>query len=241
MNENTPHAAEADINTLGFASVSKGIEANFRKVEELMKHFADAHDNLDFDPFHLSQAWANWLTAMSQNPAKLVEANFALWQDSMKLWQQAGLRLMGKEAEPVIAEARDDRRFKHDNWAEQPMFEAIKQSYLLASQWTRNVVAGAENLDPKTAEKVQFFTERFLDALSPTNFAATNPAVIEKTLETKGANLVNGLKNLLEDIEDGQGRLRIRMTDNDAFELGRNVAVTPGKVVYQNRMFQLIQ
>ncbi|MGB1110435.1 MAG: PHA/PHB synthase family protein, partial [Gammaproteobacteria bacterium] len=136
---------------------------------------------------------------------------------------------------------KGDRRFKHDDWAEQPMFAAIKQSYLLTSQWMRNMVSDVEGLDPKVAEKVEFFTERFIDSMSPTNFAATNPAVLEKIRETKGANLVHGLKNMLQDIEDGNGQLRIRMTDTEAFELGKNVAVTPGKVVYQNRMFQLIQ
>lgn len=242
MTDNTKNAAaDTPINALGFASLSKGMEENFKKVEELMKDFAKTHENLSLDPYNLSKAWTDWLTAVSQNPEKLVEANMAFWQHSMQLWQQTALRFMGQEADPVIAEGRGDRRFKHDDWVHQPAFEAIKQSYLLASQWIRNVVAGAEQLDEKTAQKVTFFTERFIDAMSPTNFAATNPAVIEKVVETRGANLVNGLKNLLEDIEDGQGQLRIRMTDNRAFELGKNVAVTPGKVVFQNRMFQLVQ
>ena len=103
------------------------------------------------------------------------------------------------------------------------------------------IVADVEGLDEHTAEKVKFFTERYLDAMSPTNFAATNPAVLQKIVETKGGSLVHGLKNMLQDLEDGQGQLKIRMTDTEAFELGKNVAVTPGKVVFQNRMFQLIQ
>ncbi|HXK56507.1 MAG TPA: class I poly(R)-hydroxyalkanoic acid synthase, partial [Gammaproteobacteria bacterium] len=104
-----------------------------------------------------------------------------------------------------------------------------------------SLVADVEGLDDHTAEKVKFFTERYLDAMSPTNFAATNPAVLQRIMETKGGSLVHGLKNMLQDLENGNGQLKIRMTDTEAFELGKNVAVTPGKVVFQNRMFQLIQ
>jgi len=165
----------------------------------------------------------------------------ALWQKTAQQYQQALMGFMGNQSEPVITEERSDRRFRHEGWNEQPAFSAIKQSYLLLSQWMRDLVTDVDGLDEHTAEKISFFTERYIDALSPTNFAATNPAVVEKILETKGANLVHGLKNMLEDLEDGDGQLRIRMTDTSAFKLGENVAVTPGKVVFQNRMFQLIQ
>jgi polyhydroxyalkanoate synthase len=141
----------------------------------------------------------------------------------------------------VIEAPKSDRRFSHEDWANKPIFDVIKQSYLLTSDWMRKVVASAEGLDEHTSERVKFFTERMLDAMSPTNFALTNPAVIEKIRETKGANLVHGLKNMLEDLEAGKGQLKIRMTDASAFELGKNVAATPGKVVFQNRMFQLLE
>ena len=103
------------------------------------------------------------------------------------------------------------------------------------------MVSDVEGLDDRTAEKVSFFTERYLDSLSPTNFAATNPAVIEKTIESNGSNLVQGLENMLGDLKKGNGQLQISMTDAEAFELGVNVATTPGKVVFRNRMFELIQ
>ena len=129
MTDNTKNAAaDTPINALGFASLSKGMEENFKKVEELMKDFAKTHENLSLDPYNLSKAWTDWLTAVSQNPEKLVEANMALWQHSRQLWQQTALRFMGQEADPVIAEGRGDRRFKHDDWVHQPAFEAIKQS-----------------------------------------------------------------------------------------------------------------
>ncbi|MCW8943470.1 MAG: class I poly(R)-hydroxyalkanoic acid synthase, partial [Sedimenticola sp.] len=186
---------------------------------------------------------AEWYTALAKDPQKAINANISFMQKSMELYQQSLTNLLGGSvaSDPVIQEDRSDRRFKHEGWADQPAFNSIKQSYLLASKWMRDQVQGVEGLDDHTAEKVEFFTERYLDALSPTNFAATNPAVIEKIVETKGANLVHGLKNMLEDLEAGKGELRIRMTDTSAFELGENVATTPGKVVFQNRMFQLIQ
>ena len=230
---------QVEINTLGFAS--KELQKNFKQVEELLASFADTYENIDFDPFNLQNAYKEWLTAVAADPQKAMEANMAFLQKSAQHYQQTLMSFFGAASEPVIQEDRSDRRFRHEGWSEQPAFAAIKQSYLLMSQWMRDLVTDVEGLDEHTAEKITFFTERYIDAMSPTNFIATNPAVMEKVVETKGANLVHGLKNMLEDLEDGKGQLRIRMTDTTAFELGKNVAVTPGKVVYQNRMFQLIQ
>ncbi len=136
----------------------------------------------------------------------------------------------------------------HDDFAQvvqqgwdQPSFNMIKQSYLLLSQHMLRLVKETEGLDEKTAQRAEFFTHLFLNALSPTNFATTNPAVLEKVIETRGMSLLHGMKNMIDDLERGEGKLQISMTDYSAFELGKNVATTPGKVVYENRMFQLIQ
>ena len=237
MAENETNA----INALGF-SMAKEMQANFKQVEEIMSGFRKAHESMQLDPFNMKQAYSDWWEAVAKNPQKVFDANMELWHKSMELAQHALAGFMKIEPrEPVIREPKSDRRFSHEDWANKPIFDVIKQSYLLVSDWTRKVVASAEGLDEHTAERVKFFTERMLDAMSPTNFAMTNPAVIEKIRMTNGANLVHGLKNLLEDLEAGKGELRIRMTDTKAFELGKNVAVTPGKVVFQNRMFQLIQ
>ncbi len=230
------------INTLGFASLNKELESNFRQVEEIMGDFVRSYEHMKLDPFNLSQLYTDWFTAASKNPEKIIQTNLDFWQKSMQLAQQTMLGFAGHKSEnPVIETPKGDRRFKHDDWAENPAFDVIKQSYLLTSDWARNLVSNTEGLDDHTAERVKFFTERAMDAMSPTNFAMTNPAVLEKIKETKGANLVHGLKNMLEDLEAGKGELRIRMTDTTAFELGKNVGATPGKVVFQNRMFQLIQ
>ena len=229
------------INALGFASMAKEMQANFKQVEELMAGFTQSYEGMNLDPFNMKQAYSDWWEAVAKNPQKVMEANMAFWQKSLELTQQAMFSFMGADTAPVIETPKSDRRFSHEDWANKPIFDVIKQSYLLTSDWMRKVVASAEGLDEHTSERVKFFTERMLDAMSPTNFALTNPAVIEKIRETKGANLVHGLKNMLEDLEAGKGQLKIRMTDASAFELGKNVAATPGKVVFQNRMFQLLE
>ncbi|UJS23606.1 PHA/PHB synthase family protein [Thiothrix winogradskyi] len=240
-NAQTPDP-QAGINTLGFASAAKEMQENFKQVEEIMAGFSKAHEGMKLDPYNLKQAYSDWMEAALKNPEKLIETNMAFWQKSMELTQQAMQSFMsGQPAAKVFETPKSDRRFSHEDWENKPAFDVIKQTYLLVSDWTRQVVASAEGLDERTAERVKFFTERSLDAMSPTNFALTNPAVLEKIRNTKGANLVHGLKNMLEDLEAGNGQLRIRMTDTKAFKLGENVAVTPGKVVFQNKMFQLIQ
>jgi polyhydroxyalkanoate synthase len=236
---------QSDDKTLGFSSAAEEMRHNFRHVEELMKAFSSSNSSMGQDPFNLGEAYLQWLAAYSNNPEKAMQDGMEYWQKSMQLSQQAFSSLFagesGEQPEAFITEQQGDRRFKHEDWVNKPHFHLIKQSYLMISEWMRNMVSDVEGLDAHTAAKVKFFTERYLDAMSPTNFAATNPAVIEKIAETKGASLVNGLKNMLEDLEEGQGQLKIRMSDTTAFELGENIAITPGKVVFQNRMFQLIQ
>ncbi len=236
---------EQTIDALGFGKMHQAYAESMQKYEAMLSEFARKADDMEMDPLHLQKPFADFTKAMMQNPGSLVQANMDFFQDSMKLYQQmsAAHVQQGDEEgeEPVIKPAADDRRFRHEAWEENPVFKHIKDTYLLASKWARTVVQQTEGMDPETAKKVEFFTERYLDALSPTNFAATNPAVLEHIQETKGACLVHGLKNMLDDIEAGDGNLKIRMTDTDAFTLGENIATLDGKVVFQNRMHQLIQ
>ena len=159
----------------------------------------------------------------------------------MDLWRNTTLKMMGQNAETGIEPSKDDRRFKDEAWKENQIFDFIKQSYLLTSRWMENTVAGVDGMDAQTQRKVTFYTKQFVDAIAPTNFAHTNPEVLRATVESKGENLVKGLEHLLQDLEKGKGRLRVTMTDESAFSVGENVAATPGKVVFQNKMFQLIQ
>ena len=193
------------------------------------------------EPGVVSKTYQTLWQHMLADPARLVQAQVSLWQDYAKLWESTARRMAGEEAEPLAAPEPGDRRFKDDAWTENPIYDHIKQSYLLASKFMLSTVRETDGLDAHTAQKADFYTRQFIDALAPTNFAATNPEVVRRTVETGGENLVQGLENMLEDLERGQGRLRIRMTDQEKFTLGGNVAVTPGKVVFENDLMQLIQ
>jgi polyhydroxyalkanoate synthase len=177
------------------------------------------------------------------NPLPFYEQGIRFWSDYLRLNVQTLARLSGRSAasSPVVAAAPDDKRFKDAQWAENAMFDFIKQSYLLVAQHMRENAARAEGLDAHSKKKLEFFTRQFIGAISPANFAATNPQVVKATIESGGENLVRGLKNMLDDLRRGKGQLRPRMTDLGAFQLGENVATTPGKVVFQNELMQLIQ
>jgi len=190
---------------------------------------------------NVGSAFVEWSTRMMANPAALMQAQFDLWQDYVRLWQTTGQRMLGQETEPVAAPERGDRRFRDPAWNENPIFDFIKQSYLLSARFILEQASAERGLDDKTKQKVEFYTRQFVDALAPSNFVMTNPEVLRTTIETRGENLLKGLANLLEDLERGDGQLAIKMTDTEAFEVGRNIATTPGKVVYQNELMQLIQ
>jgi polyhydroxyalkanoate synthase len=195
----------------------------------------------DPDPLKIGHAFLEMTTRLMANPARLVQAQIGFWHDYLTLWQNTARRILGEETNPVIAEDDKDRRFKDDAWRDHEVFDFIRQSYLLSARYFRCVVEGTEGLEPKTAQKVDFYTRQFVDAMSPTNFLMTNPEVLRRTAESGGENLLRGLSNLLSDLERGRGKLRIRMTDDTKFKVGENIAVTPGKVVFQNDLMQLIQ
>jgi len=220
-------------------------ERGQRIVTDFLKRQAETGPDgrpVGADPMQLGAAFMDMATRLMTNPARLVEAQLGFWQDYLTLWQNTARRMWGdEEVKPVIAEDPKDRRFKHEDWRDNEVFDFIKQSYLLSARYFTNIARAAEDLDPKTAQKVDFYTRQFVDAMSPSNFLMTNPEVLRKTAETGGENLLRGLQNLLSDLERGKGKLRIRMTDETKFRIGENIAVTPGKVVYQNELMQLIQ
>ena len=193
------------------------------------------------DPLNIGGAFMEMTAKMMADPAKMVQAQLNLWQNYMDLWHHTTARMVGQESAPLVAPGPGDRRFKNAAWDDNQIFDFIKQSYLLTARWMQETVRGVEGLDDKTAQKVDFYTRQFVDAMAPSNFVLTNPEVLRATIESNGENLVRGLDNLLADLERGEGQLRISMTDMDAFQIGENVAVSPGKVVYQNDLMQLIQ
>jgi polyhydroxyalkanoate synthase len=178
---------------------------------------------------------------MMANPVRLAESQMNLWWDYMSLWQSSLMKMMGAPMGPVATPAKGDKRFRHEDWEQHFLFDYIKQSYLITARWLHDQVARVEGLDEKTKKKVDFYTRQYIDAFSPSNFALTNPEVFRATVASGGQNLVRGLNNLLDDIERGNGKLRISMTDANAFELGVNIATTPGKVVFRNELIELIQ
>jgi polyhydroxyalkanoate synthase len=189
----------------------------------------------------IAPAFADLIKHLMSNSNYLVEAQNKLWPAYMQLWQTTARRLLGEALPAVITPERNDKRFKAPEWSESFAFDFIKQSYLLSSKWLMDTVTGVDGLEPANARKVNFYTKQFVDAISPSNFVLTNPEILRATLASNGENLLQGLENLLKDLERGEGKLSIRMTDMDAFEVGRNIAITPGKVIFRNPLIELIQ
>ena len=212
--------------------------------QALLQQFACNHspqELKDLDPLGLLPALGAFSESLVRDPGRLIDAQLNAWSTYVQIWQTSVLRMLGVSAEPAVATPAEDRRFKAEDWDKNPFFDYVKQVYLASAGVLQGLVAGADQIDEKSARKLEFFTRQYVDALAPTNFALTNPQVLHATVESGGRNLVEGLKNFLADIDLKSGRLRTRMVDSSAFELGRNVATTPGKVVFQNRLMQLIQ
>ncbi len=175
------------------------------------------------------------------DPAKGMAAQAHLSGQFMALWGSTLQRLKGGIAAPVAPPEPGDKRFAHPQWSENPYFDFLKQAYLLTSRWAGELVSGADQVDAPTRERAQFYLRQLSGALSPSNFVATNPEIIDATLAENGENLVRGLQMMAEDIAAGHGNLRIRQTDARPFTLGQNMATTPGKVIARNELIELIQ
>lgn len=193
------------------------------------------------DPKRLAKMLVQVADAVFAEPARVSRAQEDLAREYRALSTVIQRSLAGEPADPVIEPAPGDRRFTDDAWSRDPLFSGIKQYYLLTSRWLEGLVGDAPGLDARTRQKALFYLRQILNALAPTNFVATNPKVLNAVRDSEGDNLRRGFKNFLDDMERGNGRLRISLTDRSAFELGRDLAITPGKVVMQNDLAQLIQ
>src|SRR4051812_19933137 len=193
------------------------------------------------DPLNLAGVAMAAARTVMADPFRLINAQADLWFDCGKLWRNTARRMFGEMPLPVILPEKGDRRFAGADWTDVAALDAVKQSYLLWSRYLTDAIGDAKGLDEHMARKVQFYTRQVIDTCSPTNNPLTNPEVLRATLESGGLNLVKGLEHMLEDMERGHGRISPKMTDYDAFKVGRNIATTPGKVVYQNDLMQLIQ
>ena len=222
-------------------SLAAAAEKSAKVIGDFAARNAKSGAVLPSDELGLGKAFMELAAQLLANPARLAESHMNLWWEYMSLWQGSMMRMLGAPAEPVAVPREGDKRFKHEDWQQHFLFDYVKQSYLIAARWLHDQVATVEGLDDHTKKKVDFFTRQYIDALAPSNFALTNPEVFRETVATGGQNLVKGLHNLLDDIERGGGQLKISMTDTKAFELGVNIATTPGKIVFQNELMQLIQ
>lgn len=234
--ENAQAAAEFASNMAKVAERSQ--EIWMRLMQANMKDEQPLHP----DPLNTLPAFTELQQAMLSNPQEMAERTLELWTQQAELWRRMTMKWIGGEkAEPVAAPERGDKRFGHEEWSNNQIFDYIKQSYLLTSRYILGAAQEVGEMDERDRKKVAFYTRNFIEALSPTNFAAMNPEVLQATYEEKGENLVRGLQMMAEDLERGKGKLLIRQTDMNAFKVGRDMATTEGKVIHQNNVMQLIQ
>jgi len=214
-----------------------------RQSQVLMRHFVSHQpDAIKFGMGHRSRLGFEFfelMTRMMTDPVVVARAQIDLFYNTLGIWHKTAERMLMLRARD--ADAPKDKRFKHPEWSENAVFNFVKDSYLVVAESILSAIRDVKGMDEASARKVDFYTRQFVDALSPSNFVATNPEVLTATLASGGQNLLRGLENLLADLERGNGRLAITMTDMKAFRLGENIATTPGKIVYQNELMQLIQ
>jgi polyhydroxyalkanoate synthase len=225
-------------------------ENMLRLVEQSGRLMADMVEKADKQsgPFsiaqevaHSSQAWGVVAQRLMSDPARLAEAQGELMRNYMQLWNMSLRRIMGEEVAPVAKPDPGDSRFKDPDWNAHPYFDFWKQAYLMTTRWAEMVLSSTEGLDLRTRAQAEFYLRQVSSALSPSNFPMTNPEVLRETFRTNARNLVEGVQHLSSDLSRSGDLLKISQTDTSAFEVGCNLAVSPGKVIFQNDIMQLIQ
>ncbi|HEX5974041.1 MAG TPA: hypothetical protein VFY57_02670, partial [Rubrobacteraceae bacterium] len=185
----------------------------------------------------LQTLWMRELRDPARATQRAVEYNRRLFETTMEVWSDATARFWGLPREEKEEQGRPDKRFSEPEWENNPFYQTLKESYLLASEYLINEAAETDGYDDEEERRLRFHLRQFVDAMAPVNFLLTNPAALRRIAETGGTSLAEGTRNLLADIKEG----RLSMTDTTAFELGENIAVTPGQVVYRNELIELIQ
>lgn len=217
-------------------------ELSQRFLNETLKRLNNKSDTTQSIFFDVLDEWQHFSsTLLDKSPISLLEQQTNLWQDQIKLYQNTLMNIAGTKTQPIITPEKGDKRFTDEDWSNNPLFDYLKQSYLLTVNSMMHTIDSAEGIDDKTKQRLCFFTRQWLNAIAPSNFLWSNPEILRLTKETGGKNLIDGLKQLAEDMEKSAHMLNIRMTDGSAFEIGKNIATTPGKVVFRNRMMELIQ
>jgi polyhydroxyalkanoate synthase len=225
------------------------LNANLAKVEELSQRMTAAlARRKKADPaLHgpsqdvYVKAAAAYVAEMMQNPSKIIEHQVNYWGKTLKHYVEAQQVLAKGELKAPPDPGPKDRRFSNPLWDTHPFFNYLKQQYLVNAEAITGAMTGLEMLEPADRKRVEYFTRQVVDMMSPTNFLGTNPDALEKAVATDGESLVQGLENLVRDIESHEGDLLVTLADPQAFQVGGNIATTPGSVVYRNRMIELIQ
>jgi polyhydroxyalkanoate synthase len=224
-------------------NIAKAMETSGQALAAYLKP-REAGEVMDKPPSEIgeivktfSQVAEYWLS----DSQRATELQTKLGKAYLDLWGSAARRMTGEQAGPAIEPSPRDKRFKDPEWKTNQFFDFVLQLYLLTTQWAETLVKNADGLDPHTRKKAEFYVQQISNALAPSNFVFTNPEVLRETLASNGDNLVRGMKMLAEDIEAGHGTLRIRQSDPANLVVGVNMATTPGKVIYQNDLMQLIQ
>ncbi|MBL8642137.1 MAG: class I poly(R)-hydroxyalkanoic acid synthase [Alphaproteobacteria bacterium] len=227
-------------------SYSRQIADILERAKPILARYTQKHDGDEITPHSFSTSqfqnmiFDYWNAAL-QNPQKLIDVNLEYLQNMTLLWQETTRKFLGEESHTIVNAEKSDRRFRDPLWQDSFAFDFIRQSYLLTSGWLQKSVRNVDGLSQKEKDKMDFYTRQFVDALAPSNFAITNPEVIRATMDSQGQNLIKGLTNLVDDLERGGGDLEISKTQYQLFEVGKNLAVTPGSVVFENELMQLIQ
>lgn len=210
-------------------------------IAEAALRQADSPAALSTDPFHVAPALTDVMGRLAAQPDRLLRAQADLFSRYLDLWQTTTRRMGGEEVEPVAVPPKGDKRFNDPEWGAHPVYDVMKQSYLLTSGWLNNLISEVEGVDPLEKRRVEFFIKMLTDAISPSNFLLSNPAALKEAMASGGESLVRGMENFAADLERGGGQLAISQTDMEQFKVGENVATAPGKVVYQNDILQLLQ
>lgn len=225
-----------------FSAAGKIAEMYGSTFQKIINQSSSAEDPSASVLSDFNSAFQEFTEQWLKQPERMPLMQMDYLKKQQEIFQNTVLRFLGQEVEPVLTPEKGDRRFKDEEWASNLAFSYLQQVYLLNSQTLLKFVNETDGVSVQSRNKVDYFVRQIINALSPTNFATLNPEVIRKTIETGGANLVEGFSQLQKDMEDSaKGALNIAMTDTSAFQVGRNLATTPGKVVYQNDLIQLIQ
>ncbi len=210
-------------------------------IAEMALRQAERPAALSPDPFHVAPALTQVIGRLAAQPERMMRAQGDLFAKYLELWQTTARRASGETSEPVVSPAKGDKRFNDPDWSDNPVFDVIKQSYLLTANFLNDMVSDVDGVDPLEKRRVEFFMRMLTDAFAPSNFLASNPTALKEVMTSGGQSLVKGMENFQADLQRGGGALSIAQTDYDMFKIGENVATAPGKVVFRNEIIELLQ